>query len=60
MIDCTSKSCPKKYDQIINFAGYLEEINSIVPIFMIPCTGKNEFLDDTIFKDIILILNQRV
>ena len=43
MIDGTFKSCPKKFYQIINFAGYLEEINSIVPIFMIPCTGKNEF-----------------
>lgn len=57
LIDGTFKSCPKGYSQIINIAGYYPDINSIIPIFMIPASGKSEYLYDMIFKDVIQIIN---
>jgi hypothetical protein len=39
-IDETFCICPKNYYQIINIG----DINSIVPIFLIPTTGKTEYL----------------
>ena len=44
LIDGTFKSCPRGYYQIINIAGYYENINSIVPIFMIPTTNNILFI----------------
>lgn len=43
-IDGTFKTCPKKFYQIINIAGYYPELNCIIPIFMIPKTGKSYYL----------------
>ena len=57
LIDGTFKSCPRTFYQILNISGYLPEINSIIPIFMIPMTGKSEYLYDIIFKDIKQILS---
>ena len=55
-IDGTFKACPKSYYQILNFAGYLPDIQGIVPIFMIPVTSKSENIYNNIFRDIIYIL----
>ena len=57
LIDGTFKSCPRSFYQILNISGYLPEINSIIPIFMIPMTGKSEYLYDIIFKDVKQILS---
>lgn len=57
MIDGIFKACPKNYYQIINLGGYYEDINGIVPLFMIPCIEKSEIMYDMIFKDIIENLN---
>ena len=51
-IDGTFKSCPKSYYQISNIAGFLPSLNSIIPIFMILCTGKSEFIYNEIFDEI--------
>lgn len=56
LIDGTFKSCPRGYYQIINIAGYYEEINSIIPIFMIPTTGKSFYLYDSILNDVKKIM----
>ena len=57
LIDGTFKSCPRGYYQIINIAGYYPDIDSIIPIFMIPSTGKTFFLYNAIFEDVKKILN---
>ena len=57
MIDGTFKSCPRGYYQILNIAGFMPELDSIIPIFMIPMTSKSFFMYDTILKDIIKILS---
>ena len=41
--------------KILNFAGYLPDIQGIVPIFMIPVTSKTENIYNNIFRDIIYI-----
>jgi hypothetical protein len=56
LIDGTFKFCPRGYYQIINIAGYYSEIDSIIPIFMIPSTGKSFFLYNSIFGDVKKIL----
>jgi len=55
-VDGTFIICPKKYYQILHIAGYLEEIKGIIPLLIIPCTGKSDFLYDMIFKGAKLIL----
>ena len=55
-VDGTFISCPKTYYQIINFAGFLPDIKSIVPLFMIPTTSKSEYLYNKIFNDMKDIL----
>lgn len=55
-IDGTFRIFPKSYYQVINITGYLEDINAIVPIFLIPTTGKTEYLYNLIFNDIKIIL----
>ena len=57
LIDGTFKSCPRGYYQIINIAGFYEDINSIIPIFMIPTTGKSFYLYNKIFEDVKKIIN---
>ena len=42
-IDGTFKCCQKEYYQIVNISGFLPDINGLMPIFMIPLTGKSEF-----------------
>lgn len=57
LIDSTLKSCPKRYYQIINIAGYYEDIGTIIPIIMIPTTGKSFYLYNKNFeavKEIII------
>ena len=44
--DGTFKACPKSFYQIINVAGYLPNINGIIPIFMVPTTSKSEYIYD--------------
>ena len=51
-IDGTFKSCPKGYYQVLNIAGFYPDINSIIPIFMVPCTRKTEYLYNEIFSEI--------
>ena len=41
---------------MIYIAGYLDDINAIVPIFLIPAAGKSEYLYNLIFNDIKIIL----
>ena len=48
----TFKSCPKRYYQVLNIAGFYPDINSIISIFMVPCTGKTEYLYNEIFSEI--------
>lgn len=55
-IDGTFKIYPVGYYQVINWWFFARYINNIVPIFMLPTTGKNEFLYKNIFRDIKLIL----
>jgi len=55
-IDGTFKSAPKKFYQILNFAGYYKDINGIIPIFMILMTGKNEYLYNKVLQDLKSIL----
>ena len=43
-VDGTLWICPKRYYQVLNIGGYLENINRIVPIFLIITTGKSEYL----------------
>ena len=52
LINGKFKSCRWGYYQIINIAGYYEDIGTIVPIFMIPTTGKSFYLYNKIFEDI--------
>ena len=39
-IDATYKSCPKTFYQLLNIAGYIPEIKSLIPLFMIPISSK--------------------
>ena len=52
LVDGTFKSAPKTFYQILNISGFYPDINSIIPIFMIPMSGKSEYLYNSIFKDI--------
>ena len=51
-IDGAFKSCPKGYYQVLNIEGFYPDINSIIKIFMVPCTGKAEYLYNEIFSQI--------
>ena len=51
LIDGTFKSCPRGFYQIINIAGYYDDIGTIIQIFMIPTSGKSFYLYNKIFKD---------
>lgn len=52
---------PRGYYQIINIAGYYPELNTIIPIFMIPTTGKSVYLYNTIFEDVKkIIINNNI
>ena len=42
----------KVFYQVINIAGFYPEINGIIPIFMIPSTGKSEYLYEQIFNQV--------
>ena len=56
LVDGTFKSCPNSYYQIIHIAGFFPDINSIIPIFMIPLSGKNLYLYNCVFEDVKKIL----
>ena len=62
LIDNTFKSCPRGYYQIINIERYYLDIDSIIPVFMIPSTGKTFFLYNAILEEFkkILINNEIV
>lgn len=47
---------PINYYQILNISGFLPDINGLIPIFMVPMTGKSEYLYDSVFEDINKIL----
>ena len=59
-VDGTFKIAPIGFYQVLIIGCYLPEINSIIPLFFIPTTGKSEYLYDKIFNDIknILIENK--
>lgn len=40
------------YYQIIHIAGFFPDINSIIPIFMIPLSDKNLYLYNCVFEDV--------
>ena len=40
------------YYQVLNIGGFYEDINGIVPVFLIPTTGKSEYLYNMIFNDV--------
>ena len=52
LIDGAFKSWGRDYYQIINIAVFYPKINSITPIFMIPTTGKSEYLYNYIINEI--------
>ena len=58
LIDGTFKSCPSGFYKVINIAGYYKDINSIIPIFMIPSTGKTFKLYNSILEDVKKILKE--
>ena len=55
LIDGTFKSCPKSFYQLTNIAGYYSDMNSIIPLILVPTTGRSEYLYDKIIKNIISI-----
>ena len=55
-IDGTFKSSPWGFYQILNFSGFLPDINGIIPLFMVPMSGKSENLYKNVFSDIKKIL----
>ena len=57
-IDGTFKISPVGYYQIINICGFLKEIDGIIPLFMIPVTGKSQYLYENVLKDVLTILNE--
>ena len=57
-IDGTFKSCPKTFYQILNITAFCEDINGNIPIFMIPMSGKNEFIYNKVLSDVKEILSE--
>lgn len=55
-IDRTFKSSLRRFYQILNISGFLPDINGIIPLFMIPMSGKSENLYKNVFSDIKKIL----
>ena len=55
-IDGTFKICPKTFYQVINIGAFLPDIDAIMPIFLIPTTGKSEVVYHEIFSDVKKIL----
>ena len=47
---------PRGYYQVLIIGGFYKEIDSIIPIFFIPTTGKSEYLYNLIFNDIKIII----
>ena len=43
-VDGTFKIAPSGYYQVLNIGGFLPEINSIIPFFLIPTSGKSQYL----------------
>ena len=56
LLDGTFKSSPRRFYQIFNISGFYPNINSIIPLFMVPMTGKSESLYNSILSDIKTIL----
>ena len=40
-VDGTFRICPKGFLQVLNIGGYSEDIKAIIPVFLIPVTGKS-------------------
>ena len=59
MIDGIFRACPKGYYQIVNISWYYPDINGIIPLFIPPIRGKSEFLYDSLFEDIIEIIESK-
>ena len=57
-IDGTFKISPVSYYQVINICCFLKEINGIIPLFMIPVTGKSQYLYEKVLNDVLTILNE--
>ena len=55
-IDGTFKICPKTFYQVINIGAFLPDIDAIMPIFLIPTTGKSEVVYHEIFSDVKKII----
>ena len=52
------KISPVSYYQVINICGFLKEIDGIIPLFMIPVTGKSQYLYEKVLNDVLTILNE--
>lgn len=50
LINGTFKCCPKTFYQVINIAGFYPDMNAIIPLFLIPTTGKSGYLYDKKIK----------
>ena len=57
-IRCNFQEFPLGFYQVINIAGYYKDINSIIPIFMNPSTGKTFKLYNSILEDVKKILKE--
>ena len=55
-IDATFKTSPKGFYQTLNIICYCEEAKSTNPIFHISMTSKNKELYNSVFKEIINLL----
>ena len=55
-VDGTFRICPRGFYQVLNIGGYYEDINGIVPVFLIPTRGKSEYLYNMIFNDVKKII----
>ena len=55
-VDGTFRISPRGYYQVLNIDGYYDDINGIVPVFLIPTSGKSEYLYNMIFNNVKKII----
>lgn len=51
-IDATFKVAPRGFYQVLNIAGYIPQMNGIIPLILIPMTSKSENIYNKVFTDI--------
>ena len=57
-IDINYKSTPKGYHQVISFISFCHELNTYLPVFIVPMTHKSKITYINIFKSIISIIKE--